>query len=334
MEQTERAYTQSLEEGAKLYISAGAFGLVLSAKEIEHHWNAISHYPERRALSALADLKTMIDEFAAHLAGLAGRGGQLDEPAEMERYARKAVAAHQAYWHALGRCMSSFIVGPSNFPVARAQKRTDTADRRRMEINEHDQAARKAAKRHAFPHGAPGEAIRSDNPEALALITAKIDKAQQIQERMKATNKAIRGAKGNPERQLAALVAMGYDHGRAAQLLRPDFAGRVGFPDYALSNNLANIKRMEARKRELEAMRGAPPKETATVETAAGAVEVVENTEAARIQLIFPDKPDAETRTKLKRHGFRWSPRFGAWQRHLNNAGRFAAEQVLTAIAA
>lgn len=38
--------------------------------------------------------------------------------------------------------------------------------------------------------------------------------------------------------------------------------------------------------------------------------------EAARVQLFFDGKPDDETRAKLKANGFRWSPRFGAWQRH------------------
>ena len=66
--------------------------------------------------------------------------------------------------------------------------------------------------------------------------------------------------------------------------------------------------------------------------TTAGRVEVVENVEADRIQLVFPGKPDAEIRSMLKTNGFRWSPREGAWQRHLNNAGRGAVQQVLSGL--
>ena len=44
------------------------------------------------------------------------------------------------------------------------------------------------------------------------------------------------------------------------------------------------------------------------------------------MQLIFEDKPDADTRQALKSEGFKWAPSQGAWQRQLNqNAIRAAA---------
>lgn len=39
---------------------------------------------------------------------------------------------------------------------------------------------------------------------------------------------------------------------------------------------------------------------------------------ANRLRIYYPDKPDAETRTRLKRAGFRWAPSVGAWQNYLN----------------
>ena len=45
-----------------------------------------------------------------------------------------------------------------------------------------------------------------------------------------------------------------------------------------------------------------------------------------RLQLMFEDKPDADTRQALKSEGFKWAPSQGAWQRQLNqNAIRAAA---------
>jgi hypothetical protein len=58
-------------------------------------------------------------------------------------------------------------------------------------------------------------------------------------------------------------------------------------------------------------------------------VLLVENTDAARIQLVFQSKPEEKVRALLKSHGFRWSPIEGAWQRQLNNAGIYAANQVI-----
>lgn len=52
--------------------------------------------------------------------------------------------------------------------------------------------------------------------------------------------------------------------------------------------------------------------------------EVVENYDEDRLQLIFEGKPSEETRALLKRHAFKWSPRFGAWQRQLTDNARRA----------
>lgn len=45
--------------------------------------------------------------------------------------------------------------------------------------------------------------------------------------------------------------------------------------------------------------------------------ETIINESENRLQLIFDGKPDEEERNILKRSGFRWSPRFKAWQRQL-----------------
>ena len=44
---------------------------------------------------------------------------------------------------------------------------------------------------------------------------------------------------------------------------------------------------------------------------------------------LSPGKSDEDTRSILKRHGFKWSPSRSAWTRQLNAARVFAAEQVL-----
>lgn len=58
-----------------------------------------------------------------------------------------------------------------------------------------------------------------------------------------------------------------------------------------------------------------------------GGVKIVYNTEQNRLQLLFPGKPEAEMIQKLKKRGFKWSPRNVAWQRQLTpNAIRAMTE--------
>lgn len=158
---------------------------------------------------------------------------------------------------------------------------------------------------------AENDAIRTEDPNAHAKLAAKIREAEQLQERMRAANKAIRThAKAGAEAQVAALVAQGFDALQAAKLLKPDFCGRIGFADYQLTNNNANIRRMKQR---LASILTTQEAETTEAEGPTG-IRIEDNPEENRIRLFFPGKPDASTRTELKRAGFRWAPSIGAWQ--------------------
>ena len=46
---------------------------------------------------------------------------------------------------------------------------------------------------------------------------------------------------------------------------------------------------------------------------------VVHNYAENRIQLLFDEKPSPDIISQLKKNAFKWSPRFGAWQRQLTN---------------
>lgn len=165
--------------------------------------------------------------------------------------------------------------------------------------------------------------ISSDDPEAVTKLQEQIEKAEELQARMTAANKAVRG------NDREALAAQGFDALRIQALFTPDFCGRLGFPNYQLTNNSANIRRMKQRVEQLrrEVNRPAEPE----VETANG-IRIVENKDLNRLQLFFPGKPAEEIRRNLKAHGFRWSPSEGAWQRQLHESARWAAKNVLSGI--
>lgn len=216
---------------------------------------------------------------------------------------------------AKSRCMSTMITGGSNFPTARNRKRSDAADHRTtdaLEYREHMLAKIKKALR---PELAP---IMAGDDNALERLDAKLAKARKFQEDAKAINAAIRRAKkGGRPAQHAALVALGYGADTADKLLTPDFLKRIGIPDYAVKNNGAEIRRLEARRVEIAAAKVTP------ASSFQGEHARLEECPADnRIRLFYPGKPDSKTRDTLKRNGFRWTPTLGCWQAYINHQTR------------
>ncbi|MGW8342537.1 DUF3560 domain-containing protein (plasmid) [Xanthomonas axonopodis pv. khayae] len=170
--------------------------------------------------------------------------------------------------------------------------------------------------------------ISSDDPDAVAKLRKELEAMEASQERMKAANKVIR-TKKTPEEREAALISQGFAAGVAADILKPDFCGRVGFPSYALSNNTSNMRRVRLRIDELEKR-----KASADLERRGDGFTYREDVAENRVMFLFDAKPDQATRTLLKRYGFKWSPsRDGQpWVRQLNNAGICKGRQVFDAL--
>lgn len=166
--------------------------------------------------------------------------------------------------------------------------------------------------------------VSSDDPEAPDKLLEKVVKLEALQARMKAVNAAIRKhAKHGAVMQITALGALGISGPQASALLQPDFAGRIGFADYQIKNNNANIRRIRARIGQLQVLAKTMDQENETIEV--GPYQVVKNHQANRLQLVFPGKPAEAVRDLLKSHGYRWAPTEGAWQRMLNCGVAYAA---------
>lgn len=269
----------------------------------------------------------------------------------MNPYERKQEARRQRYLdraerldkeaadkHAQAREMASHI--PFGQPIL-VGHHSEKRDRNyRGKINRTFEKAFEAhdtAKHYQGKASSVGKAgISSDDPDAVVKLRAKIEGAEASQATMKAVNAAWRKAKrpaaddADGWQKIAAAIgdALTADEVNNVRLnMARDPLNRSPFPDYALSNNSANIGRMKRRLTDLETRSDAE-----TTEREVNGVRVVENVELNRIQLHFDGKPPADVRALLKSSGFRWSRNEMAWQRHLNNAGRYATERVLAAI--
>jgi hypothetical protein len=158
-------------------------------------------------------------------------------------------------------------------------------------------------------------------------LRAELEKLEALQERMKAANAAIRKyRKDGAEAQAAALTALGLSDKVARQLLEPDFCGRVGFADYQLSNNNANIRRIKSRIESVSATQAMPVREFEGENA-----RFEDDPPANRVRLYFPSKPTSAVIGTLKANAFRWTPSLGAWQAYRNSTSiEFAREMAGT----
>ena len=56
---------------------------------------------------------------------------------------------------------------------------------------------------------------------------------------------------------------------------------------------------------------------------------VIKNYSEDRVQIVFDTKPRPDVISNLKHNGFRWSPRFSAWQHQLTNNAYYAVSRVI-----
>lgn len=234
-----------------------------------------------------------------------------------ERYAKK-MADYFNRESSIGMmCPSVMISGAGNFPVKKKEKQVAAWDRNHQFYTEVQGILGKIEN---ILYGR--EIIKSDDERAIEKLEEKLQDMRELQEQMKAANRALRLK--DTEAGNDALREMGYSEEDIKKLREPDFCGRIGYPDYALQNNNANIHRVEGRIKDLRAV-----KEKGSSEQEYRTFKVVENTEAMRYQIIFDGKPEPEVRDLLKGHGFKWAPSQGAWQRQITANGRYALKEVV-----
>lgn len=196
------------------------------------------------------------------------------------------------------RCPSVLICGPANFPVHKKEKQVAAWDANRENFRKAEHYLQMLKRAHTF-------AVKSDDPEVLDYLHAKLDQLQTAHQTMKDANayyrkhKTLDDCPGITEKTRNWL-----ENGHAFASGSPLSVYGCPFPSYELQNSNATIKRVKERIAQLEAAKAAQP-----VEDEHDGYTYRENTEAMRVQFLFDGKPDDETRTLLKRNGFKWARR-------------------------
>ena len=180
---------------------------------------------------------------------------------------------------------------------------------------------------------------------------ADVERLTKLQEFYKEINLCIRKAKGQDctEAINAIVSKYGYNPAKlsrrggdfALEIQKPDFAGRIGFASYVLTNNNNNIKHREERIKDLtqrqahyEATQGSSQDDNSSHEAVKAKFDfesghVLINHEAERVQIIFDHKPEYAMINELKHNGFKWSPTNSAWQRMITRATIYATNSIL-----
>lgn len=225
------------------------------------------------------------------------------------------------------RCPSVLICGAGNFPTRKKEKQVAAWDKNMENFRRADHYLDMLKRAHTL-------AVKSDDPEVLDFLRAKLAGLEEAHALMVSANayyrknKTLKGFEGIPADTMAWITRPGVylPGGRNGDGSPLTFYGKP-FPTYELTNSNANIKRVKQRIEMLEAVKASKP-----IEEEHDGYTYRENAEAMRVQFQFDGKPDDETRALLKRNGFRWAPSLGVWQRQLNDNGKYAAHRVMEAL--
>ena len=143
-----------------------------------------------------------------------------------------------------------------------------------------------------------------------------LHKAEKLQNIMKTANSIIRSKKNVTARLVSEA---GLTESNAYQIQQPDYAGRVGFATYQLTNNNANIKRLQERVKMLEGkLAGAEKGNVEYSFDKDGGGIIVINYDIDRVQIKYnSSRVPLDVHNKMRHSGYVYSPSNKAYQRKI-----------------
>lgn len=286
----------------------------LNENLLQHAFDGVSFNPEKRAQSVRSEFAAYMEQYRAAVAGL-------ENEAELIDSFQAGLAKRMNDWlTAKSRCISWAVTGPARFPVRKA----DAANNREMEKSRdlYEWIAYRMRKAQAAQDKKNGKGpILASESDAPQQLKTKIAHLQALHELEITYNKARRKGLETAKEWLLANIPQQPDNIKAEFQKRFKFYDAQepgGFPSYHFQLENANIKRLKGRLETIEKKRAAA-ENAEPIETAAG-VRIEKDAEANRIRLYYPEKPSPEEREKLKKNGFRWSPKNAAWQAFFNRS--------------
>lgn len=229
-----------------------------------------------------------------------------------------------AFLGSLSRCASPMVTGPAKFNCQRNNKALDAYQNRFDEF--HDWRNRFKASKERMKEAAKPEEQKQE--EAWNRLKRDIaSSAQTIHDidtgKAKGYSRALfvssilnkvstYAGKGEVE---IVQKAVDFITDFNAQCKKPVITPRNRFFQLPEMARQARLKLQEIRERENRKLKFE------------GGM-LVWNYEADRLQILFDSIPDDQRRKELKSYGFKWSPRYQAWQRQLTQNAIYAVKRV------
>lgn len=277
-------------------------------------FDGTSHYPEERARMYIHEYEDLLQGDLKTIPG-----------EEHERYVARFREWVRTLFEKHSRILSVMVTGPARFPTSRNAKANNSYDNAVNEFEEWRKRVPKAIARR-MEEAKPEEQKREE--EWLRLKRDITDTASTLKAIDTGENRYsyrplfVSGLYGKLERIAnngkADLIQKATEYIKELNetLPKPIFTARHKFW------NLSEVVQASIRKE--SEIRGRND-----AELAFDGGTVVKNYSEDRLQILFDEKPEQETISKLKHNGFRWSPRFKAWQRQLTDNSYYACARVV-----
>ncbi len=277
-------------------------------------FSGTSHSPEERARMYINDYEDLLQSDLKAI-----------PQEEHERYIAKFREWVRTLFEKHSRILSVMVTGPARFPSSRNAKANNSYDNALKEFEEWRKRVPKAIARR-MEEAKPEEQKREE--EWLRLKREITETAATLKAIDTGENKYsyrplfVSGLYGKLERIAnngkADLIQKATEYIKELNetLPKPIFTARHKF--WKLSEVVqASIKKeSEIRGKE-------------DAELAFDGGKVVKNYAEDRLQILFDEKPAPDMISNLKHNGFRWSPRFKAWQRQLTSNSFYACARVI-----
>lgn len=288
----------------------------------------ISFDPEKRGQYYYDSYYAFAYEIANEVrkAGEAGTDKMKEKAIWLEEYyLNKWYELFSDYINKTSRCMSSAITGPANFPTIRAEKRNNYRDNAMRTMHDFQDSLKARIKKAMLKTFTTKERAEME----LEAKLNKVKELEELAELSKELNKLVRKASKNldllEDPNFMAEVPVNLRSAFRECALRNEPVAR-GFELTSYRNKIKLAKQgIDKLKAQIEALGQQGEDELDPIKVS-DTFSYLKNVAEDRLQLFFSFKPEEEIRTLLKKSGFKWSPRFKAWQRQLTNNALYAFE--------